>query len=177
MDYLLKKWTAWYHTLDVNHDGCLSYGDVEECQTKFLDVNGITGDKATQIKDEVEKWWTTYVLPSKDASVTLEQFLGKQKEEYSADAEGFTKRMTDCFSAIFDVFDANKDREMSVDELVNAFKSFGHDNEKLVRQNFTLMEPKNDTVPLKDVVNAWVQFTTGNDPAQKDVIRDSIEGF
>lgn len=177
MDYLLKKWTAWYGTLDVSHDGCLSFDDAEECQNKFLEVNGISGDKATQIKGEIEKWWTTYVLPSKDASVTLEQFLGKQKDEYSADAEGYAKRMTDCFTEIFDVLDVNKDGEMSVDELVNAYKSFGNDNEKLVRQNFAFLEQKNESLPLKDIVNAWVQFTTCNDPSKKDVVRDSLDGF
>ncbi|CAC5424797.1 Sarcoplasmic calcium-binding protein [Mytilus coruscus] len=175
MDYLKKKWALWYRSLDVNHDGSVSFDDVKECQRKFVELNQLTSEKIEQIRADVEKWWTTFILPSKDATVTMENFLEKLAEEYKSDKGAFVQKMNTCFSTILNVFDTNADREISVEELIISFKAFGQDNEKLIRQNFVLMEPKNETVPLQQVVNAWVQFTTCADETKKDVIRDSFE--
>ncbi|CAG2210116.1 Sarcoplasmic calcium-binding protein [Mytilus edulis] len=175
MDYLKRKWTLWYKSLDVNHDGSVSFDDAQECQRKFLEMNQLTSEKTEQVRADVEKWWTTFILPSKDATVTLEIFLERLEDEYKSDREAFVQKMNTCFSTIFNVFDTNADREISVDEQIMYFKAFGQDNEKPFRQAFVLMEPKNDTIPLQQVVNAWVQFTTCDDETKKDVIKESFE--
>ncbi|XP_071153755.1 sarcoplasmic calcium-binding protein-like [Mytilus edulis] len=175
MDYLKRKWTLWYKSLDVNHDGSVSFDDAQECQRKFLEMNQLTSEKTEQVRADVEQWWTTFILPSKDATVTLEIFLERLEDEYKSDREAFVQKMNTCFSTIFNVFDTNADREISVDEQIMYFKAFGQDNEKPFRQAFVLMEPKNDTIPLQQVVNAWVQFTTCDDETQKDVIKESFE--
>ena len=175
MEYLYKKWTMWYRSLDVNHDGGISFDDVEECRKKFVELNNLPDEKAKEINSDVEKWWTTYILPNKGATLTLEEFLDKLTKEYTTDKAAFVGRMNTCFSTLFNVFDTNKDKDISVEEMIVAFKAFGHDNEKIVRHNFTQMEPADDTVPLEKVVKAWVQFVTCDDPSKKDIVRDSFE--
>ena len=175
MDFLVHKWKLWYRSLDVNHDGVISFADVEESRSKFTDLHKELGDKAAGVKIDMEKWWTKYILPSKTGELSLEQFLDKCKSEYSADKTAFCQKMSDCFNNLFDVIDTNKDRSIELDEYIIAFKAFGHENEKLVTKSFELMNPQNGLIPLKDIVNAWIQFVTSNDPHQKDVVKESFE--
>jgi hypothetical protein len=58
--------------------------------------------------------------------------------------------------------------KFTTNEFIIAFQAFGHENEKLIRKTFELMNPKDGLIPLKDVVNAWIQFTTCDDPHKKD---------
>ena len=55
-DYLVKKWKAWYKSLDVNHDGKISFEDVEESRNKFTELHHLLGDKASSVKVDMEKW-------------------------------------------------------------------------------------------------------------------------
>jgi hypothetical protein len=62
----------------------------------------------------MEGWWIKYILPSKEGTVTLEQFLEKCGSEYNADKAAYTAKMTTCFNTIFDVIDTNKDRSKEI---------------------------------------------------------------
>lgn len=175
MDFMTHKWKLWYRSLDVNHDGVISYADVEESRSKFTNLHKILGDKAENIKLDMEKWWLEYILPSKTDELPLEKFVDKNKTEYSADKKAYTDKMTKCFNELFDVIDTNKDRSIELSEYIIAFQAFGHENEKLVSKSFELMNPQNGLIPLKDIVNAWIQFTTSDDPHKKDVVKESFE--
>lgn len=175
MNYMNHKWKLWYKSLDVNHDGVISFADVEESRSKFAKLHHLLGDKAQGVKVDMEGWWIEYILPSKEGTVTLEQFLEKCGSQYNADKAAYTAKMTKCFNTIFDVIDTNKDRSIELNEFIIAFQAFGHENENLIRKTFELMNPKDGLIPLKDVVNAWIQFTTCDDPHKKDVVKESFE--
>lgn len=175
MDFLAHKWKLWYKSLDVNHDGVISYADVEESRSKFTKLHEILGDKANSIKLDMEKWWLAYILPSKSGEISMQQFIDKNKSEFSADKKAYTDKITKCFNELFDVIDTNKDRSIELSEYIIAFQAFGHENEKLVTKSFELMNPKDGLIPLKDIVNAWIQFVTSEDPHQKDVVKESFE--
>ena len=81
--------------------------------------------------------------------------------------------MQKCFDTIFDVIDTNKDRSIELSEFIFAFKAFGHENEPLVTAAFKKFAK--DLVPLKDIVGAWVIFTTGEDKSQQDVVNEAFE--
>lgn len=175
MDYLIHKWKLWYKSLDVNHDGLITYADVEESRSKFAELHHLLGDKAKGVKVDMEGWWMKYILPSKEGTLTQEQFLDTCKKEYTKDKAAFIKKMTDCYNTIFDVIDTNKDRSIELSEFIIAFQAFGHENEGLIRKCFELMDPKDGLIPIKDIVNAWIQFTSCDDPHKKDVVKESYE--
>ncbi|VDI71995.1 Hypothetical predicted protein [Mytilus galloprovincialis] len=175
MEFLNHKWKLWYKSLDVNHDGKISFADVEESRSKFAELHKLLGDKASGVKIDMEGWWIKYILQSKDREISLEQFLERCGSEYQADKAKYTAKMTECFNVLFDVIDTNKDRSIELSEYIIAFQAFGHENENLVRKSFELLNPKDGLIPLKDIVNSWIQFTTSDDPHKKDVVKESFE--
>lgn len=178
MDYLKGKWQTWYKSLDVNHDGTVSMEDVEESRNKFTELHHLLGDKAQGVKTDMEQWWKKYVFRSYGNEVSMEQFVQGLSDSYSKDKAAFNKEMSDCFNTIFDVIDTNKDRSISLEEFILAFKAFGHENEGIVTKAFQLLNPKDGLVPLRDIVNAWINFACESDSSKPDVIKQAFDsGF
>ncbi|KAJ8314298.1 hypothetical protein KUTeg_008859 [Tegillarca granosa] len=108
----------------------------------------------------------------------MEQFVQGLSDSYSKDKAAFNKEMSDCFNTIFDVIDTNKDRSISLEEFILAFKAFGHENEGIVTKAFQLLNPKDGLVPLRDIVNAWINFACESDSSKPDVIKQAFDsGF
>jgi Ca2+-binding EF-hand superfamily protein len=165
----------WYKSLDVNHDGKISLEDVEESRQKFTELHHLLGDKADSVRADMQKWWTTYILPANGGEVSEEQFLARLSAGYNKDKAAFKAEMQKCFDVMFDVIDTNKDRSIELSEFIFAFKAFGHENEDLVTKAFKLFDAKDGLVPLRDLVTAWVQFVTDEDSSKRDCVREAFE--
>jgi hypothetical protein len=178
MDYLTQKWKLWYKSLDVNHDGTISMADVEESRSKFTNLHHLLGDKADSVKSDMEKWWNKYILKNESKEVSETDFISDLSGQFTKDKAAFVKEVSDCFNTIFDVIDTNKDRSIEADEFVIAFQAFGHENEQVVRKAFELMGPKDGLIPLRDIVNAWINFVTSDDANKPDPVKQAFEsGF
>uniref|UniRef100_A0A8W8MDY5 EF-hand domain-containing protein n=1 Tax=Magallana gigas TaxID=29159 RepID=A0A8W8MDY5_MAGGI len=175
MEYLTQKWKMWYKSLDVNHDGKISMEDVEESRNKFTDLHHLLGDKAESVKNDMKKWWTTYILTTENQEISEEQFLAYLGGLYNADKAAFRDRMQQCFDMMFDVIDTNKDRSIELDEFIFAWKAFGHENKDLVTKAFSLFDAKDGLVPLRDIVSAWVQFVTSDDSSKRDIVLEAFK--
>lgn len=177
MDYLIKKWKMWYTSLDVNHDGKVSIQDVEESENKFTNLHELVGDQAKDVQVDFEAWWNKYIFRTgAGKEISESEFVEKLTEAYKKDMAAFKREMQACFDFIFNVLDANKDHSIDLDEYIDAFKAFGHENEALVRKIFSLsnVNPDNEAVPLKDIVSAWVTFVTEEDSNVKDIIMEAF---
>ncbi|XP_062619304.1 sarcoplasmic calcium-binding protein-like isoform X1 [Saccostrea cucullata] len=178
-DYLVKKWKIWYASLDVNHDGKISFEDVEESRNKFTNLHELVGDKAKGVKVDFEKWWNTYIFrtgPGKEISEA--EFVNSLTEAYKKDKVAFKAEIQKCFDEIFDVIDTNKDRSIELNEFIYAFKAFGHENEEVIKKAFALYNAPNGLVPLRDIVSEWVKFVTEEDEKVKDIIMEAFSaGF
>ncbi|XP_069111046.1 sarcoplasmic calcium-binding protein-like [Argopecten irradians] len=174
-DFLIAKWKIWYKSLDVNHDGKISFEDVEESRNKFTDLHNLVGEKSSGVKVDMEDWWNTYIFPTKGAEISEEEFLKMLGDQYKADKAAFNAKMSDCFNKIFDVIDTNKDRSIDLDEFIYAFKAFGHENEDIVKKAFSLFNPTKNTVPLRTVVDSWIAFVTADEAGKDDIIKKAFE--
>jgi Ca2+-binding EF-hand superfamily protein len=175
MDYLTKKWKIWYNSLDVNHDGKISFEDVEESRNKFTNLHELVGDKAKGVKVDFEKWWNTYIFrtgPGKEISEV--EFVESLSAAYNKDKKAFKDEIQKCFDEIFDVIDTNKDRSIELNEFIYAFKAFGHENEDLIRKAFALYKAPSGLVPLKDIVSEWVKFVTEENSGVSDIIMEAF---
>jgi Ca2+-binding EF-hand superfamily protein len=46
MDFLKQKWSYWFSTLDVNHDGMITRADVDQTLRDFPKVEGLTAKES-----------------------------------------------------------------------------------------------------------------------------------
>ncbi|KAL4222881.1 hypothetical protein ACF0H5_018921 [Mactra antiquata] len=174
--YLVSKWKIWYKSLDVNHDGKISKADVEESRNKFSELHELNDEKKALISENFDKWWNLFIFGGNlDAEISEEEFVGKLNKEFSADKAKFVAKISDCFDMFFDVIDTNKDRSISEEEFLYAFKAYGHENVALDKSFFQAYGPKGGLVPLKDIVASWINFATSEDASKDDVVKKGFD--
>ncbi|XP_062619281.1 sarcoplasmic calcium-binding protein-like [Saccostrea cucullata] len=174
MDYLTMKWKYWYTYLDVNKDGKISMEDVEECRKKFTDLHKLAGEKAKNVNVDIEQWWNTYIFRAgAGKEISVDDFVSILSADYKKDKAGFKDSMQKCFEKVFDVIDMDKDRTIDLDEFVFAFRAFGHENEAVLKSVFDSYGQKK--VPMKKLVDSWVQFVCDEDKSKKDVLLEAFK--
>jgi len=174
-DYLVAKWKLWYKSLDVNHDGKISIEDVEESRSKFSDMHKLDAEKAKQVQENFTKWWNEFVFRGKTGEIEESEFVSALNDDFTKDKAKFVEEMTRCFNVFFDVIDTNKDRSISEEEFLIAFKAYGHENVALDTKFFQAYNPKDGLVSLREIVDSWIDFVTGEDAAKGSIVKTAFE--
>lgn len=174
-DFLVSKWKIWYKSLDVNHDGTISVADVEESRNKFSELHDLDPEKRKMVIDNFGSWWNKYIFRGKEGEISEDEFCKTLSDEYAKDKAAFIATMTECFNTFFDVIDTNKDRSISEDEFLIAFKAYGHENVALDNKFFLAYNPKEGLVPLREIVDSWIDFATSDDGSKPSVVKAAFE--
>ncbi|XP_045168191.1 sarcoplasmic calcium-binding protein-like isoform X2 [Mercenaria mercenaria] len=175
-DYLVAKWKLWYKSLDVNHDGKISIEDVEESRAKFSDLHKLDAEKSKQVQDNFTKWWNEFVFRGKTGEISETEFIDALNNDLKADSAKFKADMDRCFNIFFDVIDTNKDRSISEEEFLIAFKAYGHENVALDTKFFQAYNPKDGLVSLREIVDSWIDFVTGDDSSKSgSIVKTAFE--
>lgn len=174
-DYLVAKWKLWYNSLDVNHDGMISIADVEESRNKFSDLHKLDAEKAKSVKDNFTAWWNDYIFRGQTGEISVDQFVAALTTDFTADKAKFNEQMTKCFNTFFDVIDTNKDRSISEEEFLIAFKAYGHENVGQDSKFFAAYNPVDGLVPLRQIVDSWIDFVCGEDDSKGSIVKTAFE--
>jgi len=174
-EFLVAKWKIWYKSLDVNHDGKISIEDVEESRKKFTELSGLQGDQAKSVNVDMEGWWNQYIFRGQVGEISETQFVDALNKDYTSDKSKFCDTMNKCFNTLFDVIDTNKDRSISEDEFLIAFKAYGHENVALDTSFFKMYNPTDGLVPLRDIVDSWIDFACNCDSSKPSVVKKAFE--
>lgn len=174
-DYLVAKWKLWYNSLDVNHDGKISIEDVEESRSKFSDLHKLDSEKDKAVKENFTQWWNDFIFRGQTGEISMDQFVNSLNKDYTADKAKFKEQMSKCFDIFFDVIDTNKDRSISEEEFLIAFKAYGHENVALDSKFFQAYKPADGLVPLRQIVDSWIDFVTGEDDSKGSIVKTAFE--
>merc|ERR1712179_415132 len=175
-EFLISKWKIWYKSLDVNHDGKISIEDVEESRSKFSDMHHLESAKSQSVEENFTKWWNEFIFRGQSGEIELQQFIDTLNKDFSADKAAFVAQMDKCFNTFFDVIDTNKDRSISEEEFLIAFKAYGHENVALDTKFFQAYGPKDGLVTLREIVDSWIDFVTGSaDSGKGQIVKTAFE--
>lgn len=175
-DYLVAKWKIWYKSLDVNHDGKISIEDCVESRDKFSDLHHLDPEKGKMVRENFEQWWNTFIFRGKTGEISESEFVAALSNDYVKDKAAFRKQMDKCFDSLFDVIDTNKDRSISEEEFLIAFKAYGHENVALDTKFFKAYNPKDGLVPLRQIVDSWICFVADEAaPSAGEVVKTAFE--
>jgi len=173
-EFLVSKWKIWYHSLDVNHDGKISMEDVEESRSKFAELHELSDTTAKSVKVDFEGWWNKYILRGQQ-EIAESEFIDSLNKEFKADKNKFNKVMGECFNEFFDVIDTNKDRSIDESEFLIAFKAYGHENVAEDKSFFQAYSPEKGMVPLRKIVDSWIDFATSEDSSKPSIVKKAFE--
>ncbi|KAL4222879.1 hypothetical protein ACF0H5_018919 [Mactra antiquata] len=174
-DYMVAKWKLWYKSLDVNHDGKISIEDVEESRSKFSNMHQLDEAKSKTVQDNFTQWWNDFVFRGKTGEISEEEFVSALNNDYKADKGKFVEGITKCFNTFFDVIDTNKDRSISEEEFLIAFKAYGHENVALDTKFFQAYNPVDGLVSLRQIVDSWIDFVVGEDASKGSIVKTAFE--
>lgn len=174
MEFLKYKWSIWFTILDVNQDSFITHADVEQMIKNFPIVEGLSEEDAKLACDNIEKWWTFYILKGREI-LTEEELIKDFEYEYTLNKNAFIDKMKNCQEEVLKILDTDKTNSISVDNYVKGFKALGHDNEELLRKSFKLYKSANHSIPIKEFINVWLFFLTNDDPTKPDTVMDTIE--
>lgn len=139
-------------------------------------MHKLDAEKSKQVQDNFTDWWKTYVFRGKEGEISEAEFVTALSNDYSADKAKFKDQMQKCFDLFFDVIDTNKDRSISEDEFLIAFKAYGHENVALDTKFFQAYGPKDGLVSLREIVDSWVDFVTGeSDGGKGSIVKTAFE--
>ena len=142
---------------------------------KFSELHQLDAEKKKLVMANFEKWWNEYVFRGKTGEISESQFVDALQEDYKASKDKFYNKMQSCFDTIFDVIDTNKDRSISEEEFLIAFKAYGHEHVALDKKFFQAYHPKDGLVPMRDIVASWVDFATSTDASKESVVKTAFE--
>ena len=174
-EFLISKWKIWYNSLDVNHDGKISIEDVEESRRKFSDLNKLESTKGKAVEENFNKWWNEFIFRGQTGEIELTQFIDTLNKDFKADKDAFVAQMDKCFNTFFDVIDTNKDKSISEEEFLIAFKAYGHESVALDNKFFTAYDPVGGLVPLRQIVESWVDFVSSEDESKTSIVKTAFE--
>lgn len=182
MEYLKKKWSVWFKTLDGDHDGVISTKDRDISTKKFAEIRkklesgDKSGDKRPEnVKFDIEKWWNDYIFrKGPGVSMTKDEFVESLAEAYQKDKAAFRQEMERCFGDIAKFVTENMDRPIQEQEFAFGFKVFGQEDAGQVAKAFQLFTAAYGQPTVQQIVDAWVQFITDDDQSKQDMIKEAF---
>ena len=144
-------------------------------RNKFSELHNLEPAKGQMVKDNFAKWWNEFVFRGKTGEISEQEFVDALNKDYTSDKTKFISEMTRCFDIFFDVIDTNKDRSISEEEFLVAFKAYGHENVALDTKFFKAYNPTDGLVPLRQIVDSWVDFVTSEDAAKGSIVKTAFE--
>lgn len=97
-----------------------------------------------------------------------------QNEDFKANKEDYIAKRRNYFTTLFNAMHICGDG-VTEEEFVNAFKASGHDDVALDKQFFHLYNVVDGKVPLSDMIDSWVQFTTCEDSSKPDIVKAGLD--
>ncbi|CAG2232618.1 unnamed protein product [Mytilus edulis] len=155
IEFLRKKWSYWFDTLDVNHDGKITKADVDYTLNQFPIVEGLSKIEGKLADDQIEKWWNTYILKGKH-EVSKEGFLDDFEKGYTESKSNFIAIIKSLCEDMTNIIDADKTKMISLDNYVKAFKTVGLDNDKLLQKAFAHYKPSHGMISIQEYIDDWV---------------------
>lgn len=144
-------------------------------RSKFSELHELESDKGKMVQDNFTKWWNEFVFRGRTDEISEQEFVDALNKDFTTDKAKFVAEMTKCFNTFFDVIDTNKDRSISEDEFLIAFKAYGHENVALDTKFFTAYNPKDGLVPLRQIVDSWIDFVTSDDASKQSIVKTAFE--
>lgn len=145
-------------------------------RAKFSDLHKLDAEKSKQVQDNFTQWWNEFVFRGKAGEISESEFVETLNKDYKADKAKFQADMSRCFNTFFDVIDTNKDRSISEEEFLIAFKAYGHENVALDTKFFQAYNPKDGLVSLREIVDSWIDFVTGEDASKSgSIVKTAFE--
>lgn len=138
-------------------------------------MHKLDAEKRKQVEANFTQWWNDYVFRNKTGEISEQEFVDALNKDFSADKAKFKEQMSMCFNTFFDVIDTNKDRSISDDEFLIAFKAYGHENVALDNKFFQAYKPENGLVRLGTIVDSWIDFVTGEDAGKESIVKTAFE--
>ncbi|XP_052704453.1 sarcoplasmic calcium-binding protein-like [Crassostrea angulata] len=189
MEYLKKKWSVWFQTLDDDRDGVISTKDVGIATKKFagikeeLERRDKSGDKGPESREfDINKWWNVYIfrrgsevkMTNDEFEMTNDEFVNSLAEAYQKDNAAFPEEMERCFEDIANFLTPDMKRDITKEEFADAFKAFmvGQVDEKKIEEAYELFMAAHEKLTVQLIVDAWVQFTADVDQSKQDIIME-----
>ncbi|XP_052703096.1 sarcoplasmic calcium-binding protein-like [Crassostrea angulata] len=189
MEYLKKKWSVWFQTLDDDRDGVISTKDVGIATKKFagikeeLERRDKSGDKGPESREfDINKWWNVYIfrrgpevkMTNDEFEMTNDEFVNSLAEAYQKDNAAFREEMERCFEDIANFLTPDMKRDITKEEFADAFKAFmvGQVDEKKIEEAYELFMAAHEKLTVQLLVDAWVQFTADVDQSKQDIIME-----
>lgn len=138
-------------------------------------MHNLDAEKSKSVQENFTKWWNEFVFRGKTGEIEEGEFIGALNADFTADKAKFSEEMTRCFNVFFDVIDTNKDRSISEEEFLIAFKAYGHENVALDTKFFQAYNPVDGLVSLRQIVDSWIDFVIGEDASKGSIVKTAFE--
>ncbi|XP_060599533.1 sarcoplasmic calcium-binding protein-like [Ruditapes philippinarum] len=173
-EYLISKWKMWFTWLDINKDGILDAQDIESERQRFVELNEFSTEQINAAMEVFAKWWEEFIFCGK-SELSEEALIKSFNDAFKANKKRFIEKMRRSFQVAYNVVDIHSNQCISEDEFIVGLRTSGHENIELNRRFFQMYNPVDGHIPVKELVESWVQFTTCEDKEKHDIVKTAFE--
>ncbi|XP_053373653.1 sarcoplasmic calcium-binding protein-like [Mercenaria mercenaria] len=172
--YLISKWRMYFKVLDVKNEGCVTKEHITQDKTKFAHFHHLEDNRKEEMMTRIEQWWNKYILQEKPGPISEQEFVDMLNEDFKADRDKFVKKMQTCFEQAFEINNLDGGELLSEEDFVIAFRAAGHEQITLEKKFFNAYNPVDGLVPIKQIVESWVQFMSSEDSSKPDIVKSAL---
>lgn len=160
-DFLKKKYRAYFNFLDIFNEGSITKATFDQICENLCRAYKACPESVEMLKSEVPKWWIHYQDIARNGKVTMQQYLDVIQSCFSNPAtfQLYKDNVVRGNEIVFSIIDANKDGNISVQELRKYYSAFGCADEKFLDKVFrTIDTNKNGLISKEEFTDIFYKY-------------------
>lgn len=122
-----------------------------------------------------DELWDDIVFHGTPGPITEQAFVDAHNNAFKTDKAKFVENMQNCYTRLVDLIDISGEGSVTLQEMINAFKSIHHENIAIDKKFFESYNPVDGKIPSKIFVDSWVQFVTCEDSSKRDLVKEALD--
>ena len=163
--FVQKKLALAFSAYDVTKDNAVDRSDFVEIAARLSSANGHAAgsDAHRKIEEQMLLFWSAFEAVANKPQLTLDDWIHCE-ETLTADRAQYRQMLEGTIGQLFSLLDVNHDGKLSLDEYRAFLQVHSRDDSNAAEHYARLDVGKKGGLELSDVIEAYYQFYTSDDP-------------
>lgn len=144
--FLDQKYRSYFGFLDVYNEGFITKATFDQICENLCMVYSASPEKVRMLKAEIPKWWMHFQDLAEDGKISEQRYVDVIRSCFllPTTLKTYRDNIALAIGIIFDIIDADKNNNISIQELSKYYSAFGCTDQKFLRKVFETLDTNGD---------------------------------